>query len=211
MKITKFGHCCLLVEEGNLKVLTDPGIFSNPPEELNDLDLVLITHEHPDHLHIDSLKVILAHNPNVKVITTAFVEDLLKKENIASTVLEHGQSVTEKEVLIEAIGELHAQMHSSIPQSTNVGFFIANKLFYAGDALTKPGKRVEVLALPVAGPWMKISDGIDYAIELDPKFIFPVHEAIYVMQMLGHKIPQIVFDNLGKKFFVPEDGKAFEV
>ena len=40
MKITKFGHNCLLIEEGGLRVLTDPQL------ELAGLDLerLLLTH-----------------------------------------------------------------------------------------------------------------------------------------------------------------------
>ncbi|MBP9694894.1 MAG: MBL fold metallo-hydrolase [Candidatus Magasanikbacteria bacterium] len=29
MRITKFGHSCLLVEENDVRVLIDPGAFSN--------------------------------------------------------------------------------------------------------------------------------------------------------------------------------------
>lgn len=53
MKITKFGHCCLLIEEKGVRLLTDPGTYSDGFEHLK-VDAVLITHEHQDHLHIES-------------------------------------------------------------------------------------------------------------------------------------------------------------
>ncbi|MBI2052837.1 MAG: MBL fold metallo-hydrolase, partial [Candidatus Ryanbacteria bacterium] len=28
MKITKFGHCCLLIKENGVRILTDPGTYS---------------------------------------------------------------------------------------------------------------------------------------------------------------------------------------
>lgn len=56
MKVTKFGHCCLLIEEEGLRILTDPGSYSTRQNDVQNIDVILITHEHPDHLHIESLK-----------------------------------------------------------------------------------------------------------------------------------------------------------
>ena len=58
MKITKFGHCCLLIEENGVRILTDPGTYSTQQSEVKNIDFVLITHEHADHFHIDSLKAL---------------------------------------------------------------------------------------------------------------------------------------------------------
>ena len=38
MKITKFGHCCMLVEEKGLRILVDPGNFSTAQNELMDIE-----------------------------------------------------------------------------------------------------------------------------------------------------------------------------
>ncbi len=202
MKITKYGHCCMLIEEQGLRILTDPGIFTTKQNEVNNVDALLITHEHPDHYHIESVKEILKNNPEIKIVTTEFVGALLEKEGIKHEILKHGESVTVKDILIEGFGELHAQMHSSIPQSTNIGFFIADKFFHPGDALTNPGKHVEILCLPVAGPWLKLSEAVDYAIQLNPKIVIPVHEAVYVMPELGYRIPRIVLEKNNIKFVV---------
>lgn len=43
MKITKFGHCCLLIEEHLLRILTDPGNYNTTPDVEN-IDIILITH-----------------------------------------------------------------------------------------------------------------------------------------------------------------------
>lgn len=58
----------------------------------------------------------------------------------------------------------------------NTGYFIDEKLFYPGDAFTDPGRPIDVLALPVAGPWVKISESVDYALALKPRTVFPVHD-----------------------------------
>lgn len=93
MKITKFGHCCLLIEENGVRILTDPGTYSTQQSEVKNTDFVLITHEHADHFHIDSLKALLKNNPQAKVITNKSVCVLLEKENIAFSIVENGQNL----------------------------------------------------------------------------------------------------------------------
>jgi L-ascorbate metabolism protein UlaG (beta-lactamase superfamily) len=41
MKITKYAHACLLIEEGNCKVIVDPGRYNKTPDAMN-VDAVLI-------------------------------------------------------------------------------------------------------------------------------------------------------------------------
>jgi len=207
MKVTKFGHCCLLIEEQNLRILTDPGMYSTQQNDVKNIDVVLVTHEHQDHLHIDSLKIILKNNPLAKIITNKSVGVLLEKEGIVFTLIEDGQNFSEKEVLIEGFGKNHEVIHSSIPQTQNTGYFIANRLFYPGDAFTNPKKQIEVLALPVAGPWMKLSEAIDYAIKLQPKVYFPVHDGILKSFGSAHRIPSQVLEPKGIKFVVLEIDK----
>ncbi len=47
MNITKIGHCCLLIKEQGLTILTDPGTWTTDQNNLTGIDVVLITHEHP--------------------------------------------------------------------------------------------------------------------------------------------------------------------
>lgn len=210
MKITKFGHCCLLIEEGGVKILIDPGNYSEQQNELKDVNVVLISHEHTDHFHIDSVKKILENNPNAEIITNSSVGTLLIKENVPFTKLEHGQNTNEGGVTIEAYGNNHALMHSSIPPIQNTGYFIANRFFYPGDAFTKPSKQIEILALPVAGPWMKLSEAIDYALELNPKICFPVHDGILKQIGSTDRIPAQVLPPKKVGFTVLEINKEYE-
>jgi len=63
-------------------------------------------------------------------------------------------------------------------QVQKTGYFIDDTLFYPGDALTNPEKPIDILALPTAGPFLKLSDVIEYALLLKPNRAFPVHDAI---------------------------------
>lgn len=210
MKITKIGHCCLLIEENGVRILTDPGSFTTEQNQLQSIDIVLITHEHADHLHIDSLKTILANSPEAQVISNTAVEPLLAAEAIACTVMSDAEAKQVKEVAIEAYEAPHALLHSTLSQVLNTGFFIANTLFYPGDSYINPQKPVDVLALPVAGPWAKTSEVTDYALAVKPKRCFPVHDAVLKITGANYKIPEMVLGKEGIEFFVPENNVAFE-
>lgn len=180
MKITKIGHCCLIVEVDGVRILTDPGMFSTAQNEAKNIDIVLITHEHGDHLHVDSLKTILKNNPKVTVITNSGVGKILTQEGIPHELLEDKQSKNVFGILLEGFGEKHATIYRDYGQVMNTGYFIANRFFYPGDALYDPQKAIDILALPVAGPWIKISEAVEYAKLIKPRVTFPVHDGILV-------------------------------
>jgi L-ascorbate metabolism protein UlaG (beta-lactamase superfamily) len=179
MVITKLGHCALLIDIKGKRILTDPGSYTVDAQvEIENLDYILYTHEHADHIHIDSLKRIREKNPNVEIYANVSAGDLLEKENIPYKLVQHKDIITLGEIIIEGIGEKHAEVHSSVSIGDNTGFMIDKRLFYPGDALTNPDREVEILALPVAGPWLKIGEALDYALQLKPKNAFPVHDAV---------------------------------
>lgn len=210
MKITKLGHCCLLIEEDGVRILTDPGSYSIKQNDLRNIDIILVTHEHQDHFHIDSVRAIIDNNPQVKIITNKSVGVILEKESIIFSVVEGGQNFDANGVLIEGFGKSHALMHTSIPPIQNIGYLITNKLFYPGDAFTNPGKQIEILALPVAGPWMKLPEAIDYALGLKPKICFPVHDGILKQIGSTNLVPPQVLEPKGIKFVVLEIDKEYE-
>lgn len=206
MKITKYGHCCLLIEDKGVRIITDPGVYSTGFEDLTDIDLILISHEHADHIHTDSLKKLLTLNPNAQVVTNLSVGELLKNAEMLFKTVENGQSYTYKDVLIESFDAPHALVHKSIPQVQNTAYFISERLFYPGDAFINPSKPVEILALPVAGPWLKLSDAIDYGLEINPKHCFPVHDGNLKEAGTAHALPGKVLGQAGIKFVVLEEG-----
>ncbi len=200
-----------MIEENGVRILTDPGSYTTQQSQVKNIDFVLITHEHSDHLHIDSLKSLLDNNPQAKIITNKSVGMLLEEENISFSVVEDGQSTDANGIMIEGFGQSHALMHTSIEPVQNTGYFIANKLFYPGDAFTDPKKKVEILALPVAGPWMKLLEAIDYALRINPKLCFPVHESILKSPGSTHLIPPKVLESNGIKFVILEIDKEVEL
>jgi L-ascorbate metabolism protein UlaG (beta-lactamase superfamily) len=152
MNITKYGHCCLLVEVNGRRILTDPGRFSAEQNQVKDIDLILLTHEHSDHFHSESLVEILKSNPNALVVTNTSVGKVLADLGINYEVLEGNSRIEKLGVLLEAYDGKHEEIFNEYGQVQNTGYFIAEELFYPGDAYTEPGKTVPVLALPVSGP-----------------------------------------------------------
>lgn len=213
MRITKLGHCCLLIEENGTRILTDPGSYSDAQNNIKGIDIVLITHEHQDHFHIDSVKKVLENNPTTSIITNNSVSVLLKKEKIdISKVVADGESLIEKGINFQGFGKVHALIHKDWPSVENTGYFINNRLFYPGDAFYNPKVSIDVLALPVAGPWMKISEAIDYAIEVKPKIAFGVHDGL--LNNFGEgvikRVPTQILEKHGINFMSLELGKEYE-
>ncbi len=64
MRLTHFGHSCVLVELNGSKILFDPGNFSHGFEGITGLDAILVTHQHPDHADPARLPELAEANPD---------------------------------------------------------------------------------------------------------------------------------------------------
>ncbi len=210
MNITKFGHCCLLIEAKELRILTDPGNYNVTPD-VGDVDVILITHEHQDHLHVESLRVILAKNPDAQVISHASVGKILEEVGITCTPTASSEEQIIKGVAIESSGTEHACIHHDLPKVQNTGFYIDKTLFYPGDSFHNPEKNITLLALPVAGPWMRLEEAIEYAKAIRPKAVFPVHDGVLRQGIeLGptRRIPTMLLEPLGITYVDMTEGSA---
>lgn len=210
MIITKFGHCCLLIEVKGVRILTDPGNYNVTPME-EGIDAILITHEHQDHLHVEALQVILAKNREAQVISHVGVGKILDEAGITYTAIADGEAIEVKGVAIESSGSAHACIHHDLPAVQNTGFLIDNALFYPGDSFHDPQKSVKILALPVAGPWMKLSEAIEYAKLIKPKVVFPVHDGMLRQGIeLGptRRIPKALLEPLGITYVDMTEGST---
>lgn len=212
MNITKFGHCCLLIEVDGVRILTDPGNYSETPM-VSDIDVVLITHEHQDHCHVESLSIVLAKNSAARVITHPGVGKILEADGITWDSIANGEEKELRGVKVKSVGTEHACIHHDLPSVYNTGFLIAKKFFYPGDSFHEPGQSVEVLALPVAGPWMKLSEAIEYAKAVKPKKVFPVHDGMLRQGIeLGptRRIPTMLLEPRGIEFIDMTEGMTKE-
>lgn len=178
MNITKIGHCCLLIETNGRRILTDPGVFTAEEHVLDTIDLIIITHEHGDHIHVESLQLLLQQNPNAQVVTNSGVGELLDAAGITYEVLEGTATAEFLGIALEACDATHAEIFEDYNLVQNTGYFINKRLFYPGDAYAQPNKPIDILALPAGGPWCRTTDTLHYALKVRPKVAFPVHDAI---------------------------------
>lgn len=218
MRITKFGHSCLFIEDGQARILIDPGsyVFMNDagelpsstaplndaegsrgtacdhscayhaavrgttrklkPEDLPACNVLLLTHEHPDHTYPEALKIILQKSKPA-ILTNAGVQKVLREHGIDSEMLGRGEERTAHGVTIRGIACDHGLIAEHIPRCENTGFLIEGRLFHPGDCVA-PSEEVqaEILAVPVVAPWMKISEGLEFVKNLKPKFAIPIHD-----------------------------------
>ena len=72
---------------------------------------------------------------------------------------------------------------------------------------------MEVLALPVAAPWMRIEECIEYAKHIKPKSVFPVHDGMLKDFAIGmtRRIPEMLLAKHDIAFvdMMPGDSKEF--
>ena len=52
MELTKHGHACVVLSEGDRRIVVDPGMFTDPAA-MDGASALLITHEHADHFAPD--------------------------------------------------------------------------------------------------------------------------------------------------------------
>lgn len=73
MKLTKYEHACLILDNGTSKLVIDPGCFTKLPENLTGVSCLVITEEHVDHFDIDNVQKVLDQNLELKILTTQAV------------------------------------------------------------------------------------------------------------------------------------------
>jgi L-ascorbate metabolism protein UlaG (beta-lactamase superfamily) len=212
MRVTKFGHSCLLVEAGGARVLLDPGSFSEGFEALEGLTAVCVTHQHIDHLDQERVRALLDRNPGVRVVSDEGGADALGQAGADVEVVHDGDELAVGGLGLLVAGRDHAAIHPDVPVVPNVGYLVGGRLFHPGDALTMPGEPVEVLAVPAGAPWLKLADAVDYLREVAPRVAVPVHEKVLSEAGIGSHYRQLEqLAGRGTAFRVLDDGRPVEL
>ncbi len=179
MKIQKLLHSCLLIEEKGKRILVDPGDYSFAeklitPESLKPIDAIFITHNHSDHCDIDAIRKIQP----AQIFGSKSTVATLSAAGITAEVIVPGQTVMIGEVSVLGITAPH-DPRLTAPAPESVGYIIGGKLLHPGDSFNfETNHPYEVLALPIAAPWMVRKEAIDLAITLKPVHVIPVHDGM---------------------------------
>ncbi|QQS18003.1 MBL fold metallo-hydrolase [Candidatus Saccharibacteria bacterium] len=174
VKITKYGHSCVLVEgeqRGKARVaLFDPGGWSDiPTETIEWLDDVFISHIHGDHCDPEKLRQMVAKFPDVRITAPTEVVEVLRQQGFtqAAGIMPEGA------VAFVSPHEEVSPFGAVVPEELGVHFL--GVYTHPGDchqfAATMP-----ILALPIVAPWGSTRRALELALELKPKYALPVHD-----------------------------------
>lgn len=195
MQLTHLGHSAVLVEVNGLRLLLDPGNFSTAWHGLTDLDAILITHLHPDHVDPANVPALIAANPDARVLVEPSVIDVHHLERAEPITAD--TAVRLAGVSVAAVGGLHAVIHRDIPQIGNVGLVISAEgeptFFHPGDSLAAVPSGVDVLGVPAYGPWAAMKETVDFARAVAAPQGFLIHEGLLSERGWG-----LVFGRIGE-------------
>ncbi len=195
MRITMVGHSTLLLEATGQRILTDPyfGRWGNPAysrqapaavprQELLDVDLVLVSHNHWDHTDRKFLRSLPA---DVPVLAPRGVTWLTK---LKGARLVHGMAAWEE----KRFGSLGVTAVPALHLAKTVGFVLrvdGLQIYFAGDTYYRPfmreiGKRfqLDVALMPVTTFRIPMTMGergaVRAARDLRPEVVIPIHLAL---------------------------------
>jgi L-ascorbate metabolism protein UlaG (beta-lactamase superfamily) len=175
MRLTKFGHACVRLEDGDRVLVIDPGVYTEA-EALAGATGVLVTHQHDDHADVDKLAGACAGNPGLIVHgPTAWVEAQRERLGDAATGVEAGATFTAAGFAVRAVGGRHAEIIDGLPDCANLGYVVEG-VYHPGDSYFVPAEPVETLLVPANGPWTKHREAIEFVRTVRPARTFPIHD-----------------------------------
>jgi L-ascorbate metabolism protein UlaG (beta-lactamase superfamily) len=169
--IKRLTDSCLIVTTDDGASLFDPGFHTFETDvvdlnEIGDIQRVLITHEHGDHVSPDFLNWVIDRGDDVAIYGNQNVADLLAPKGIeVSTANPPGTS--SEDVLHET-----TPMGDAPP---NRAWTIDGVLTHPGDSYG-PTRSAPMLALGLLTPWGSTTKTLEFARKLSPQQAIPVHD-----------------------------------
>lgn len=169
--IRRLTNSCLLVTEPDGTTIFDPGFFTFGYDDIDlstigDVDRILITHEHGDHVSPDFVRWLVDRGSDIAVHANHAVADLLAKHDIEVDT-GNPAGVSSQDVL-----------HEMIPNGAtppNRAFTIDGLITHPGDSY-QPTTTAPVLALPLLTPWGTTTRSVEFARQLSPQQVVPIHD-----------------------------------
>ena len=167
MRITKYTHACVRLEQDGRVLVIDPGEWSEPAA-LEGAGAVLVTHEHADH--IEPTRLAAAGLP-------VFAPAGADIDGVDVTRVTSGQVFDAAGFSVQAVGDRHALIYGGLPDCPNLGYIVDGSVYHPGDALFVPDQPIETLFVPAQGSWLKLAEAIDFVRTIGPRRTIPIHDA----------------------------------
>lgn len=169
--LQRLTNSCLLVTTDAGTTLFDPGFFTWGSDhvdldDLGEVQRVLVTHAHADHVHPDFVRWLVDRGDDVTVHANADVVDLLAGHDIEA----HDRAPAD--VTFEDV------RHEPIPTGAtppNRSWTLADTFTHPGDSY-QPSTTAPVLALPLMTPWGSMTASVAFARRLAPRAVVPIHD-----------------------------------
>jgi L-ascorbate metabolism protein UlaG (beta-lactamase superfamily) len=182
MRITHLGHSCLLVEAGGQRILVDPGVYSPGIADLTGLDVIIVTHQHADHVDLVRLPVLMEINPQARLYAEPQAAAAMQESGIGAEHTRAGKTLTFGPVSVTPVGQKHALINEALPRVGNLGLVVRAEgepsLFHPGDAYDAEPGQVDILALPLNAPWTASRDTVSFAQRISPRVCVPIHDGL---------------------------------
>jgi len=195
MQLTKYEHACFTLETAGEMLVIDPGKFTTDFVVSDNVAAVVITHEHADHFDTELLEKIFHKNPNAVFVSLQAITDSLSEYKTQS--VHPGDKTEIGPFRLRFFGGKHALIHSSMPLIDNLAVLVNDTVYYPGDSFTIPNTPVDVLALPVGAPSLKMSESMYFLAAIKPLLVFPTHDA--VLSTIGKSLPDLILPVIASK------------
>jgi L-ascorbate metabolism protein UlaG (beta-lactamase superfamily) len=187
LEFTRIAHDTFRIA-GSQVIYTDPFKVTKRDEA----NIVLISHEHFDHLSLDDLKKVCA--PGTTIVASPLCKEALKAVSVKETrFLDPGGKYTAGKVEIEAVPAYNLNKFREPgkvfhPQGEKrLGFVFTldgTRVYFAGDTDFIPEMksiRCDIALLPVSGTYvMTPQEAAEAAKAINPKIAVPMHYAAIV-------------------------------
>lgn len=182
MRIAHLGHSCLLIAIADQRILIDPGGFSPGIVDVTGISVILVTHQHADHVDLQRLPAILECNPQATMYAEPQAAAVMEEAGIAAELAVSGSTLTFGQAQVTPVGEQHALINEALPRVGNLGFVLRSEgepsIFHPGDAYDAEPGPVDILALPLNAPWAASRDTVAFVRRISPRVSIPIHDAL---------------------------------
>jgi L-ascorbate metabolism protein UlaG (beta-lactamase superfamily) len=177
VRLIKYTHACVRIDDDDHGLVIDPGMFSEV-ESLVGADTLLITHEHPDHVNAEAIRDAARSNSALRIWAPAGVAASFADLGDRVTAVTPATTFSAGGFTIETFGGQHAMIHPLIPVVANVGYLINGAVYHPGDSFVVPPADVQTLLIPTHAPWSKVSEIIDFAIAVGAPQAIQIHDSM---------------------------------